>query len=74
MQELINELVQKAGLSEETAQKAIETTMNFIKAKLPPMFGEKLEDLISGKFDLSSLFGGGGSSEESPLDKLKDIL
>lgn len=75
MQALINELVEKAGLSEESAQKAVATTINFIKTKLPPGFSDKLEDLISGKFDLSSMFGGGGGNDsESPLDKLSNMF
>jgi nucleoid DNA-binding protein len=74
MQALINELMEKAGLSEESAQKAVDTTINFIKTKLPPGFSDKLEDLLNGKFDLSSMFGGGGSSSESPLDKLSNMF
>ncbi len=75
MQELIKELVEKAGLSEASAQKAVETTITFIKSKLPPIFGDKLDDLIHGKFDLSDMFGGGDASEsDGPLDKLKGLL
>jgi len=75
MQELIKELVEKAGLSEASAEKAIETTLTFIKSKLPPMFGDKIEDLIQGKFDLSGLFGGGDDANgESPIDKLKGLF
>lgn len=75
MQELINELMQKAGLTEESAKKAIETTMGFIKSKLPPMFGDKIDDIVNGKFDLSSMFGGGSKGDnDSPLDKLKDMF
>jgi hypothetical protein len=76
MQELIDELVQKAGLSQESAAKAVDTMMTFVKGKLPPMFSDKFEDLVSGKFDLSSLMGGmfGGSQGESPLDKLTGMF
>lgn len=75
MQALINELVEKAGLSEESAQKAVDTTINFIKTKLPPGFSDKLEDLLTGKFDLSSMFGGGGTKgDDSPLDKLSGMF
>lgn len=77
MQELINELVEKANLSPESAAKAVETTINFVKSKLPPFLSDKVEDLISGKFDLGSMFGGsGGGSDagESPLDKLSGMF
>lgn len=78
MQELINELVAKANLSPEAAAKAVETTISFVKSKLPPFLSDKVEDLIAGKFDLGSMFGGfgGGSNDagDSPLDKLGDMF
>lgn len=79
MQELINELVTKANLSPEAAAKAVETTISYVKSKLPPFLGDKVEDLIAGKFDLGSMFGGfGGGSDagagDSPLDKLNNMF
>ncbi len=79
MQELINELVEKANLTPEAAAKAVETTVNFVKSKLPPFLSDKVEDLIGGKFDLGSMFGGfggGGSNDAggSPLDKLSGMF
>ena len=77
MQELIKELVEKAGLSEESAKKAVETTVNFIKAKLPAGLSDKVEGLLSGGFDLGSMFGGSKDSDASdanPLDKLKGLF
>lgn len=77
MQALINELVEKANLSPEQAAKAVETTLSFVKSKLPPFLSDKVEDLIQGKFDMSSLFGGfggGGDADDSPLDKLNNMF
>lgn len=81
MQELIKELVEKAGLSEEDAQKSVDVTMEFIKGKVPPAFQDKIEDLMNGNFDLMSLMsafmGGGDKSskeEASPLDMLKGMF
>lgn len=76
MNALISELKEKAGLSEEQAQKACETALNFIKAKLPAGFGDKLDSLLSGNFDLSSMFGGGTASDEggSSFDALKGMF
>lgn len=80
MEELLKELKEKVGLSEETAQKAIDTTMNFVKTKLPAGLSDKFQDILSGKFDLSafsSLFGGGKSedgSSSNPLDQLKNMF
>jgi len=77
MQELINELVQKAGLSPESAEKATVVMVNFMKGKLPAGFSDKVESLLAGDFDLGSMFGGGASSsttEDNPLDKLKGLF
>jgi polyhydroxyalkanoate synthesis regulator phasin len=80
MKELIAELVEKAGLTEEQAQKSVDTTVSFVKQKLPPALGDKIEDILSGNFDMMSLlsaFMGGnqkGEANESPLDKLKGMF
>lgn len=76
MQELVNELVEKAGLTPEAAAKSVETTIGFVKSKLPPFLADKVEDLINGKFDLGSMLGGfgGGDAGESPLDKLTGMF
>lgn len=76
MDALINELKEKAGLTEEQAQQACETALNFIKAKLPAGFGDKLDSLLDGNFDLGSLFGGGNtdSSAGSSVDALKGMF
>jgi hypothetical protein len=77
MQELINELVEKAGLTPESAAKAVDTTIGFVKAKLPPFLSDKVEDLLNGKFDLGAIlggFGGGSGNSESPLDKLSSMF
>jgi len=39
MQELIDQLKEKAGLSDEQAAKAIETIKDFVKEKFPMMAG-----------------------------------
>jgi hypothetical protein len=75
MQELVNELVQKAGLTPEAAQKSVTTTIEFVKSKLPPFLADKVEDLLNGKFDIGSLMGSfGGGKGDSPLDKLTSMF
>lgn len=75
MQELVNELVQKAGLTPEAAQKSVATTLEFVKSKLPSFLADKIEDLLNGKFDLGSMLGGFGSGgNDSPLDKLSGMF
>lgn len=82
MQELIKELIAKAGLSEEMAQKSVSVTKDFIKSKVPPAFQDKIDDILEGKFDVMSLmsaFMSGNSQSEgndsgSPLDTLKGMF
>ncbi|HZH88024.1 MAG TPA: hypothetical protein VFD78_02490 [Chitinophagaceae bacterium] len=77
MKELIKELVEKTGLSEEMAEKAVATMMSFVKNKLPEGMSGQVENILNGDFDLSSLFGGGDDKSDSgsnPLDALKGFL
>lgn len=76
MNALINELKEKAGLTEEQAQKACETALNFVKAKLPAGFADKLDGLLNGNIDLGNIFGGGNSDNESgsSFDALKGMF
>lgn len=76
MNALINELKEKVGLTEEQAQQACDTALNFIKAKLPAGFGDKLDSLLNGNFDLSNLFGGGNDADSagSSFDALKGMF
>jgi len=78
MQELINELVEKVGLSPEIAEKATTVVVNFMKNKLPEGLSDKVEGLLGGNFDLGSMFGGGDNAaaggDNNPLDKLKGLF
>lgn len=82
MQELIKELIAKAGLSEETAQKSVAVTKDFIKSKVPPAFQDKIDDILEGKFDVMSLMNAfmsgnsqtDGTGNGSPLDTLKGMF
>jgi hypothetical protein len=48
MDELVNEVAQKTGLSQEQAQGAVTAAMNFLKTKLPAPLAGALDHLISG--------------------------
>jgi len=82
MEELIKKLQDKVGLSPEQAQSAFNTMIDFIQEKLPANLGINIDDVLNGKFDLSSLvsnfFGNNSSSEggnnDNPLDKLKNMF
>lgn len=49
MQELIDKLVKEAGLSADQASKALSTMVSHVKAILPPVFADNLENLLGSK-------------------------
>ena len=48
MDQLINTLTQKTGLSEDKARVAVDTVVNFLKSKLPGSVGGQLDNALSG--------------------------
>ncbi len=48
MQELIDKLVTKAGLTLEQATRSAKVMLEHVKAKLPPAFTSNIEHLFSG--------------------------
>lgn len=48
MNELINLIVSKTGLSEEQASKAVEITVGFIKKKLPAPLAGQVDAILGG--------------------------
>jgi len=77
MQELINRLTEKAGISADQAAKAVDTIKDFVKEKFPMMAGA-----------VDNLFASEGGSEGTPaaaapvtetkeegfLDKISDVI
>lgn len=59
MQEIIEQLTQKVGLTPEQAQKAVETIADFVKEKFPMLSGAVDQIFKSGEGQSdSSGFGG----------------
>ena len=48
MDELVNLLVEKTGISEEKAREVVDVVIEFLKSKLPKPFRGQVENLISG--------------------------
>lgn len=57
MDELIKLVQQKTGISEQQAQTAVKTVIDFVKSKLPPQLASQVDGVISGKTDLGGLGG-----------------
>ena len=49
MKELINVIVQKTGISEENAQKAVQVMLGFLKTKLPTPIASQLDSFLIAK-------------------------
>jgi hypothetical protein len=47
MKELINAIVQKTGISQENAQKSVQVTFGFLKAKLPTPLAAQLDSFLN---------------------------
>jgi hypothetical protein len=57
MDELVNQIASRTGLSQEQAQQAADAAIEFIKSKLPEPFASQVDGLLSGGGDASGLLG-----------------
>lgn len=73
MENLINELIQKAGLSPEMAQKASTVVLDYVNKNLPESLRGKGESLLSGNFDVKSLLGDSNGGDNI-VDKVKGMF
>lgn len=48
MEELIKMVAQKAGISTDQAQAAVDTVLKFLKGKLPGPVGSQIEGVLKG--------------------------
>ena len=62
MDQLVALVSEKTGLSPEMSRKAVETTLDFLKTRLPaPIAGQVDAALADGKLDASDVLKGVGS-------------
>ena len=64
MEELIQEVSEKTGISLDQAKSAIETVIDHLKDKLPMGLGDKIESFLQG----------GSSSTDDLVSSLKDKI
>jgi hypothetical protein len=64
MDELIKQVVERTGISEQQARGAVETVLGFLKNRLP--------EPIAGQLD--GLVGGAGGAAGGLADKAGDVL
>lgn len=72
MDELVNQVCQKTGISQDQAQQAVQTVIGYLKDKLPGPIGSQLDNVLSGQGGpggiagqagqaLGGMFGGGNN-------------
>lgn len=74
MDELVNQVAQKTGLSPDQARQAVDAVLGFLKDKLPGPIGSQIDNVLSGQSanpgdiagqalgGLGGILGGGGSN------------
>jgi hypothetical protein len=65
MNELVNFVVQKTGMSEENAQKAAQAVVEFLKAHLPAPIAGQIDAVLAG--DMSGVAGQAGEMLKGKL-------
>ncbi|RYE25245.1 MAG: hypothetical protein EOP51_04745 [Sphingobacteriales bacterium] len=77
MQELINIMQQKAGISEAQAVKALEAVTDYIKGQLPPMMHGMIDNFIQQNEteqdeDVLNGSGEGNWSDDADIDEFEE--
>ena len=49
MDDLVNQVCQKTGISQDQAQQAVQTVMGFLKDRLPAPIASQLDNVLSGQ-------------------------
>lgn len=76
MQELINRLTEKAGISEAQATKSLETIKDFVKEKFP-MLGGAVDNMFAATPEnvaAAAAPKAEAKKEESVMDKISDVI
>lgn len=56
MEELVQELIDKAGLTKEQAEKSVKVTLEYVRSKVPPMM-QGMVDNFFGSTDTGDRIG-----------------
>ena len=62
MDELVNQVVQKTGISQDQANQAVQTVIGFLKDKLPGPIASQLDGIMSGQANPGDIAGQAGQA------------
>jgi hypothetical protein len=78
MNELVQLLQQKTGLSQDMAQKVVDTVAGYLKTKLPEPMASGLDSLLGGSTDTAAAAGdaaaGASADAGGVMDKAKAMV
>jgi len=74
MQEFINHLIEKTGISSEQAEKVIHAVTDYVKEKFPMMAGAVDNLFTKGESAAENAGGSIGDKAEGIIDSVKDKL
>ena len=60
MDEIVKEVAQRAGISEDVARKTVEVVVEALKEKLPAPIAGQLDEILSGDSDVGDIAKGIG--------------
>ncbi len=61
MDQLIDQVVQRTGISEDQARQAVETVLGFLKGRLPAPIASQLDSVVAGQ----GASGGGSLADQA---------
>ena len=73
MQELINHLTEKVGITAEQATKSIEAVKDYVKEKFPMMAGA-VDNLFAGKTEAAAPADAPKAEGGNVMDKISDVI
>lgn len=73
MQELINKVAEKAGISTEQAGKAVDAIKDFVKEKFPMMAGA-VDNLLGADSNAAASTTSTTTTNSSIMDKISDVI
>ena len=62
MDELVNQVCQKPGISQDQAQQAVQTVMGFLKDRLPAPIASQLDNVLGGQGGAGGIAGQAGQA------------
>jgi hypothetical protein len=72
MNELVQLVQQKTGLSQDMAQKVVDTVTGYLKTKLPEPMASGLDSLLAGNAGAEGV--GGASDGDGMMEKAKSMV